>query len=450
MNKILLSIWLSSFVALAAGKENVVSIPLTICGTVVDDPFPLERMSVPVANARIELRAQVYTIQGATDVLPSAGQLIDSAVTDTYGKFCLKNEVNGYYNLIVTHPDYRTRVIYISAKTDTTLNVLLISKDAVSSVSGSVSGGCLTANEICSPKPVPGCSVSVNLTSNVLTGFVPVNILTISTVTDAQGNYSIKNIPLTYNGEQVNVTAKKSGLTKSTVAALRNAMTTTVDFKDFSVYYVEDTLFQVSPANPTSNDSILFRFYNSTDCCCAVYRNMSVSVSDSTINIFYNLDNTPCLACNCAGIGKWAGIKYKPLATGKYNVYKIHSTYCPPGTLCPASITAPVLLGTLVVAKPTSIAPPVKAIKGPDEFTFSLAGSSVKVNLVKVSRITLKAYSVNGDFLGELYNGSLSAGFHNISINNLYRIAPAEGMVILGLTANGKTKVLKKVTYSTK
>jgi hypothetical protein len=447
MKRIIMSIWLLSVATLLAGKENAVS--LTICGVVMDDPYPMKRMSIPIANARIELRTQVATLQGTTDASPLLGALIDSATTGADGKFCFKNKAPQYSNVLIIHPDYRTRQIYISATADTTLNISLVGKDAVSSVSGSVSAACLITNETCSPKPVPECSVSVNIVSYVLTGFVPVKALTISTVTDAQGNYSIKNIPLSYNGEQVNVTAKKSGTIKTTVATIRNSETTTVNFKDFSTYSVEDTSsFQVSPAKPTSNDSILFRFFNANDCCCAIYRNMSVSVLDSTINIFYSLDNAPCLACNCAGMGKWAGINYKPLSPGKYNVYKSHSTYCPPGTMCPASMTAPVFLGTLIVAKPTEVVITGKKIKNRDAFTFSLAGSSVTVNLVKNSRVSLKAYSVNGALFGELYNGSLSTGSHNISINNLDRIAPADRMVILSLTADGETKVLKRVTAS--
>lgn len=446
MIRIIMCLGLFCINALVTGKENVVSQPLTICGTIMDDPYPMDRMSSPVANARVELRTPIYSLQGTTDSAIPLGPLVDSAITGTDGKFCLKNATSGNWNVIITHPEYRTRQISLFASKDTTLNIPLVNKNAVSSISGTVTTTCTNSPGLCTPKPVPGCSLLVSMSTYAVSGFAPVTSITISAVTDAEGNYQLKNIPLSYNGEKVDVLAKKSGISKIAVATLTNLNTTIINFSDFPANLADDSSFQVSPPTPTSVDSILFRFFNANDCCCTAYKNMSVSVVDSTINIYYSLDSTPCLACGCMGQGKWAAIKYQPLKAGRYNVYKSHSIYCPPGIMCPAYMTAPVLLGSLIVKSPTGVSFSSKENKKPDTFTFNFTGTSVKVNLGKNSHVILKAFNVNGSLLGELYNNPLSAGTHNITVNNLNKLVPANGLVILKMTVDGVTKAVKRIT----
>lgn len=442
--------------AFVTGKEKSISLPI-ISGIVMDDPYPAKMMSVPIANAHVELRT-IYTIHAGnlTTIYSVYGTLIDSTTTDSNGKFSfnqntsLQSDYSSRYDLIVvTHSDYRTRQITLTAARDTTLNVLLLKSNAASSVSGTINASCSDSPNLCNPKPVPGCSVSVCLSSYSLTVNEPAKHVIYSTETDSQGNYSIKYIPLSFNGEQVDVTANKSGITKLSSVIIKNTETTIANFNDYPINRKSDTSFQVYPSKPTSNDSVLFIFFNSTDSCCSTYRDMSISTVDSNIYIGYNLDNSQCTAINCNGTGKWSFIKSKPLNPGNYNVYKYYTRdFCNPGVPClPMPTLAPIakLIGTLVVDKPIGVINTDKKINFNSEFTITFTESSVTVNLTKSSQVTLKAYSVNGVLLGKLYNGSLPTGSHSISLNNFNRVAPANSMIILSMTVDGVTKSMMRV-----
>jgi hypothetical protein len=449
MNRIIMCIGLFCITAFVTGNENVVSLPI-ISGIVMNDPYPLKMQSTPVSNARVELRTIYSTKEGnITHIVNVYGTVIDSTITDSNGKFNFQLNTSQYYYLVViTHSDHRTRQIALTATRDTTLNVLLIKNSAVSSVSGAVIATCINQPGLCNPKPVPGCSVSVCLNSYSLSINEPAKHVIYNTLTDTQGNYFIKDIPLSFNGEQVDVTATKSGVTKLVSTTVKNTETTIANFNGFPINLKTDT-FQVYPSRPTSNDSVLFLFYNATDSCCSIYRDMTLSVVDSTIYIGYNQDNTQCADSKCTGNGKWATFKSKPLHPGNYNVYKLFSRdFCSPGVPClPMPTLAPIarLIGTLTVTKPVDVITTYNKLKSPETFTLTIAGSSVTVNLDKTSRVILKAYSINGALLGEIFNGSLSSGSHNISINNLGRIKPASGMILLNMTVNGISKTLKRI-----
>jgi hypothetical protein len=114
-------------------------------------------------------------------------------------------------------------------------------------------------------------------------------------------------------------------------------------------------LFTIDPARPTTADTIRFQMFDSNGCCCAAYLYDSVlSVSDTTIILYFKANYDPCNLCDCALLGRWLPYKTAPLRAGTYGVYRLHDP-CYPRVICPDTLVRPVRIGQIVVTAASGV-----------------------------------------------------------------------------------------------
>jgi len=223
----------------------------TMCaidGVVTDDPFPTKRATRPIKGAKVYLYEEIYYILDAQkQALPPAGAvIIDSTVTGDNGSYTIADIAAGWYRISFVAAGYVTRTMGLSLTGDTTINVALLTEGASASVSGIVTAinpDC-PENADCVVQPVEGCSVTVILgecedvvyplrSSAPITDAIIAPICPVYTaVTDADGRYTISNIPLIYNGQAATVTARKTDFsTVVKTALLYNGTTAEVNFQ---------------------------------------------------------------------------------------------------------------------------------------------------------------------------------------------------------------------------
>ena len=110
----------------------------------------------------------------------------------------------------------------------------------------------------------------------------------------------------------------------------------------------------VSPQKPTFLDSLHFDLYNASRCCCTRYYSKNVSVTDTTIMLSFQYDDSLCMLCDCLVAGNHTQFACGSQKAGKYGIYKAESMYCPPGTVCPLGPVMIKRVGEVTVYAPTS------------------------------------------------------------------------------------------------
>ncbi|HUI91817.1 MAG TPA: carboxypeptidase-like regulatory domain-containing protein [Chitinivibrionales bacterium] len=421
-----------------------------ISGTVMDDPYPMKRASMPIPGVRVRLWQQlaiVNPLSGA--IISNPGQvLIDSTTTAASGTFALTPIAPGSYQVSFDNPAYVSRQIPVYAQSDTSLTVLLVAAGAHGRVAGTVWAACSGFLGMpCVLQPIARCTVTVS--TSTLVPIVPVGLnqaisypiipVAYTAITDSLGRYAVDSIPLDVNGERVSVSTAVGGYVAQTIdTAVSNGVTTTVDFSlAKTTAGPRDTVY-VTPQNPTAADSLHFTLYNANHCCGTIYRGNAVSVADTIIYLSYTYDDSLCPYIACFAAGSTTGFSSEPLAPGRYAIYKVESLYCPPGRMCPLFLLAPERVGSVTVSSAASVsrAPATFAA----EKILGISGNSALVNLASGGRAVLRVFDVGGKLLAELHNGPLTAGLHRFAIG---RTATASRMIMVSLTVNGKRYVVK-------
>jgi len=162
------------------------------------------------------------------------------------------------------------------------------------------------------------------------------------------------------------------------------------------VITLRDTVL-VLPPNPTAKDSLTFNLYLADACCCSGIYKQSVSVSDTIIYLSYEIDNNPCMLCDCMAAGKTIVFKSKPLKAGSYAIYEAPSTYCPPNQPCPYLSIMPVRVGSVRVSGATSaegLSMPRASVVGPQGTAASASRYDIRGRLIpavaaKTARLTV-------------------------------------------------------------
>jgi hypothetical protein len=205
-----------------------------------------------------------------------------------------------------------------------------------------------------------------------------------------------------------------------------------------------DTVF-VTPTKPTTHDTMHFRLRTTAHCCATVYRDTSVTVTDTVIMLRDTYDESLCASARCIVGWSEANFSCKPLAAKKYAIYKVESMYCPPPRLCPMMIIMPVRVGTLTVSAPTSIDRIARNAAVKPGNGLSIAGSSLTANIAQGARVTISAYDLRGALLAEMFNGWMPVGAHHLSLNNVFAKAGARGTVLVRLSVDGTATAIKTV-----
>jgi hypothetical protein len=180
--------------------------------------------------------------------------------------------------------------------------------------------------------------------------------------------------------------------------------------------FAGDTLIFV-PQHPNTADSITFRLFTLANCCCAVYHDNQVQVSDTQIFLNYSVDNQPCAPCQCLTAGSWATFKTSALKAGTYVIYKQETIYCPPLTPCPYMAVMPVRMGTITVIPATDAKMPGTTFPTVSAMILNAATNAFKVTLALSgeSRIGITMVDAKGREIHTSVDKSMPAGNHEIS-----------------------------------
>jgi len=217
--------------------------PYTLSGEVFDDPFPLERLPLPIAGAKVYVQyladylAYDNENMGGAAIYPDF--ILDSAITDNEGAFSIDGLSYGTYEIIAQADGFRSRSVNVGLSGDTSITILLLSDNAVATVTGIVSYLDCPGSDMqapCRSLPIPQCTVQVALNGCASFGTEPMMdrlapCETFTAVTDENGGYRIEDIPLSTNNLPVTITAKKEGfVTGRDSVELSNGQTVEVDF----------------------------------------------------------------------------------------------------------------------------------------------------------------------------------------------------------------------------
>ena len=217
--------------------DSISPVQIVVKGTVVDDPSPLKRASMPVS------RASVYLLQDLTggNVGASVDRLIatglrDSTMTDEKGNYSFIGMAVGPYIIACRHPDFRPASAEVTVRGDTTVNFTLVPATASASVGGVVSEFLV---EDAKTIPMEGCTVLVTKDPMILTATAAARIVAdpvYRAVTDKNGAYLVSGIPISSNGEQWGVLACGNGYREVKTVYLYNSAQQTVDFTFSKAY----------------------------------------------------------------------------------------------------------------------------------------------------------------------------------------------------------------------
>ncbi len=114
----------------------------------------------------------------------------------------------------------------------------------------------------------------------------------------------------------------------------------------------------VTPAHPTTSDSIQLTIIIPNWDCCTQYANDSAVTlwGDTGLLLTYTYNLPPvCPMIACLNVDKDLVYKSAPLAAGTYSVYELRELACTTG-ICPPIAFLPVKIGSVTVTPSTGIA----------------------------------------------------------------------------------------------
>lgn len=147
----------------------------------------------------------------------------------------------------------------------------------------------------------------------------------------------------------------------------------------------------VSPAHPTTADSIMLTIVIPNWDCCTVYYedSMVTSANDTELVLAYQYQQPQiCPMIACMNIGKQLPYKSGPLKAGTYAVYEVKSIYCT--TVCPQVAFIPVKIGTVTVSASTLVRSPARIASVSQSL---LSGNAKAYFNIKGERLSIQGLS---------------------------------------------------------
>ncbi|MBD3242676.1 MAG: hypothetical protein GF331_18945 [Chitinivibrionales bacterium] len=170
----------------------------------------------------------LYKSTAASDMIPT--RLLDSAVTDQFGRFAFANIDAGSYMLSFVSDKHQGEWLWVDARGDTTLSVMLLPLGATGSIGGTVTEACAPGALCVWTPPIPGCTVSVAIALVMYKSLGPVPQTEYMAVTDSDGRYTIGDIPIYSSTAAYIVRAHKPGYRDTSVSiALQYGSTERLD-----------------------------------------------------------------------------------------------------------------------------------------------------------------------------------------------------------------------------
>jgi hypothetical protein len=175
----------------------------------------------------------------------------------------------------------------------------------------------------------------------------------------------------------------------------------------------------ITPAKPSTNDSIYFSLFNAAHCSCTHYYNQNVAVSESTITLFAQYDEKDCNLRECLSTGSTAVFSSGPIQAGIYKIFKTEDIYCPPGQPCPLIATpernewvGDVTITASPLAK-QSEKEISKSRTSPAVLSYSSVNKMLTLRITKAQFVMVTAYIINGEKTKEFTSKKyLPAGTH--------------------------------------
>lgn len=205
----------------------------------------------------------------------------------------------------------------------------------------------------------------------------------------------------------------------------------------------------VTPQKPTFLDSLHFDLYNASHCCCTQYYSKNVSVSDTTIMLSFQYDDSLCMLCLCLAAGSHTQFASGPQKAGKYGIYKAESMYCPPGQVCPLGPVMIKRVGEVTVYAPTSAVREKSSIASggmsPISILRSSSGMILHLNLDRAQTLSVSVFSTNGSKIKTLLKDRFfSWGTHSFGFDGLPNVSGITILKVQGETFS-VTRVIKNI-----
>jgi hypothetical protein len=199
----------------------------------------------------------------------------------------------------------------------------------------------------------------------------------------------------------------------------------------------------VTPAAPTTKDSLDFSLFAANLGCGGTVHNDTVTVADTCIYLSFSYEDCP--ACDCVSLGRWIPFHSKPLAVGTYGIYKEQSIYCAPGVACPMIAIIPEHVGQVTVHPTTAVLAGPTATSHGATVSFERSSKLLILSLPATQRVSLELYGLDGkEISAVLNNKELAAGFHALSLN---KFTNARGCLIARLKSDaGESTELLAIT----
>lgn len=433
------------------------TVQVSIKGTIMDDPFPMKRMSLPIEGVKVRLSTPpVYTIMDQSESPnPITGYLFDSAVTNAQGSFKFESVPAGNYQLTLDHHDFISKQISFITSRDTSFSIALLAKGAKASVAGTVNTPCpIYVNCLVQP-PVEGCTVTVSKTVTPIpiaqtqaVIALPTEIVIAKVTTNAAGKYRFDSIPITTNGERIYITTSKTGFIGQTIdTVIFNATTTNINFSlDTTKQDLRDSI-TVLPQNPTTRDSLQFTLRMTDHCCATKFNNKIVTVTDTAIYLSFAYEDSMCAYVNCLTGWSQTAFSSKPLNAGKYSIYKVESPYCPPGRFC-ALMISQVYMGAITISTPLAINPAVTENDFNRSPVFLTKGSNTQLILKEGAQINIRAFDLTGALVANVLDGYRPAGTYQLSLSDKLLKSVAKGTLLLQVSIDGVVKAAQTIILS--
>jgi hypothetical protein len=451
-------------------------VPLyVIKGKVVDDPYPMKRMSFPIPKVQIEVRKQMVTpivVDQISRPVPFE-QPVCTTFTDSSGNFAVKALGRGIYRLYCTHPDFNPATLGLTLSSDTAVAITMTAASTSAAVTGRVTEISVVSDIVSAGTPVEGCTVQVARPAIYITdagGTASIepglSAVTLTTVTDKNGMYAVPKIPIAYNGERWSVTAIKNGyFTESRLVALYNMSTDTVDFavqRSFinvnsdtvrgiiftiatnkSLYTVGEGVTTRYTITNTTADPITFSPF-----ALQCEYDMTVASADGTV-LFRLSDVTQCLE-------SFAPVEIT-VQPGQTVLKTFPVYYVPdfavidkknsPRLIISARLrgekydTSELSIGIQVRNATTPLLPSTLMSLSAPTITCFPARGGIVLKTSNPQTVSLIVYSLDGKIHRDLsFKKELAGGSHSFS---LYRSAKSNGIYIVNVTAGNFSKAFK-------
>lgn len=184
----------------------------------------------------------------------------------------------------------------------------------------------------------------------------------------------------------------------------------------------------VTPASPTTMDSLDFLLFGANLSCAGTVHNDTVFlVNDTCINLSFSYEE--CTTCDCLSMGRWIPFHSKPLKAGTYGIYDAQTfyVYCPPGAVCltpPGPVMIPVRVGQVTVRASAAVVGGMVNASNHPTTSFECSSSILKFSLPVAQSVTLEIYRLNGQKIATLLNGEKwNPGTYRIPLNKFTTVS---------------------------